>query len=104
MKVMTYYVEPKKYNIAKEMSSPFKAVMIILLVKNLIAHNPAVTNKTLCGFLKSYRKEYVLTDSILQEAGSCALVELFRTPETNMRYANCIKNALFNQGHIIQIK
>ncbi len=75
-----------KYNNAKEREqTPFKTVMIVSLIIRIMAENPAVTNKTLCGYLKSYGRDYALTESVLNKACCSARVELFGTTESNVK-------------------
>ncbi len=82
-----------KYNNAKEREqTPFKTVMIVLLIITIVAENPAVTNKTLRGYLKSYGRDYALTESVLNKACCSARVELFGTPESNVKYADNIQS------------
>jgi hypothetical protein len=47
-----------KYNNAKEREqTPFKTVMTVPLIMRIVAENPAVTIKTLRGFLNSYGRD-----------------------------------------------
>jgi hypothetical protein len=68
-----------KYNNAKEREQMlFKTVIIVPLIIRIVAENPAVTNKTLHGYLKSYGRDYALTESVLNKARCSAPVELFQ--------------------------
>jgi hypothetical protein len=94
-----------KYNNAKEREQmPFKTVIIVPLIIRIVAENPAVTNKTLRGYLKSYGRDYALTELVLNKACCSACVELFGTPELNVKYANNIQEELRKRGHIIGMK
>ena len=91
-----------KYNNAKEREqTPFKAVMIVPLIIRIVAENPGVTNKTLRGLLNSYGREYALMELVLNKARSSARMELFRTQELNVKYANNIQEELRKCGHIL---
>jgi hypothetical protein len=94
-----------KYNNAKEREQmPFKTVMIVPLIIRIVAENAAVTNKTLRGYLKSYGRDYALTELVLNKACCSARVELFGTPESNVKYADNIQEELRKRGHIVQMK
>ncbi len=94
-----------KFNNAKEREqAPFKTVMIVQLIIRIVAENPAVTNKTLRGFLNSYGREYALTELVLNEACCSARMALFRTPELNVKYVDNIKEELRKRGHIVRMK
>jgi hypothetical protein len=94
-----------KYNNVKEREQmPFKTVMIVPLILRIVAENPEVTNKTLRGFLNSYGRDYALTESVLNKACCSARMELFRTPELNVKYANNIQEELRKPGHIVRMK
>jgi hypothetical protein len=94
-----------KYNNVKEREQmPFKTVMIVPLIIRIVAENPAVMNKTLHGNLKSYGRDYLLMESVLNKACCSARMELFGTPESNVKYADNIQEELRKRGHIIQMK
>jgi hypothetical protein len=78
--------------------------MVVPVILGLILDNPGCTNKTLWGYLKAYGKEYVLMESILQEARTAARTLLFGTAKINVTYAETVKNELVNRGHIVRMR
>jgi hypothetical protein len=84
--------------------TPFTTEMIVPLILRVVVNNPSVTNKTLRRFIEPYGKTFALTDAILQGARTCARLELFGTPETNVMYAKAIRSNLKKNGHIVEMK
>jgi hypothetical protein len=84
--------------------TPFLTAMIVPLILRLVAVNPSVSNKTLRSLLEQYGKPNFMTDSIIQEARTQACMELFGTPDTNVKYAEAIMNEMKAQGHIVHMK
>jgi hypothetical protein len=93
------------YDSSKEKGkTPFTTEIIVPLILRVVADNPSVTNKTLRRFLEPYGKTFALTDAIIQGARTCARLELFGIPETNVMYAEAIRSELKNNGHIVEMK
>ena len=61
-----------------------------LILRGVVADNPSVMNKTLQRFLEQYGKTFALTDALIKDAHTCARLELFGTPETNVMYTKTI--------------
>ena len=74
------------------------------MILRAVAENPSVTNATLRRVLEPYGKMFALTDAIIQGARTCARLELFGAPETNVMYAEAIRSELRNNGHIVKMK
>ena len=84
--------------------TPIKTVMIAPLITGLVSENPCVTNKTLCGYLTSYVKEYALTELVLNDMRACARLELFNKPEVNVQNSESVNRALESCGHFVEMK
>ncbi len=50
---------------------PIKAKMVVHIIKNAVADNPGISYQSIQEMMKSYAKEYTLTDSIVQDARDC---------------------------------
>ena len=98
-------LDTSKYDSSKEKGkTPFSTSMLVPLILPVVAKDPSVTNKTIGSFLEQYGKKFALTDTIIQKAHIQAWVELFGTPETNIKHAEAIMNEMQSQGHIVGMK
>ena len=59
--------------------------------------------KELCKMLQPYGYEYAFTDSIIQDARSKAKLEIFGSPEDNVKYARAVASDLKEMGHLVEM-
>ena len=72
------------------MGIPIGAKFVVPIIKNAVADNPGIAYQSIREIMKSYAKEYTLTDSIVQDARDWAKLELFGSAEENVRYVRSV--------------
>ena len=83
--------------------SPYKAVMIVLLIVSTIADMTMTSNKVLCQILEPYGKPYCFTEAIIQGARTEARKLIFGDADKNVGYAHFVKEGLQKTGHFVEL-
>ena len=81
------------------MRIPIGAKFVVPIIKDAVADNPWITYQSIREIMKSYAKEYTLTDSIVQDARDWAKSELFGSAEENVRYVRSVMDHVWWLGH-----
>ena len=85
------------------MRIPIGAKFVVLIIKDAVADNPGITYQSIQEIMKSYAKEYTLTDSIVQDARDQAKLELFGSAEENVRYVRGVMDHVRRLGHEVEM-
>ncbi len=84
---------------ARKPRTPYHRQWVADIIKPVMMYNPEMAYKEIKQALSLYGKEYVLTDSLLQDAKHVAREDLFGTAEQNAKYANGVVLELVAMGH-----
>ncbi len=83
---------------------PIKAKFVITIIKDAVADNPGISYQFIQEMMKPYAKEYILTDSIVQDARDMAkLQQLFGLAEENVQYARGVMDQVRGLGHKVEM-
>ncbi len=103
-------ISPKdKYNAAIEkdrkhpLHTPIKSKYVVPFIKAAISNNPGMAYQAMRDIMMPYAKDYVLTDSVLQEVRDSAKIELFGSADDNVRYARGVANRLCELDHKVEL-
>ncbi len=75
--------------------TPYHRLRVADIIKPLMVYNPDMSYRDI---KQAYGKEYVLTDSLVQDAKHAAKEDLFGTAEQNAKYANGVVSELVAMG------
>jgi hypothetical protein len=87
----------------RTLTTPLKAKMVVLIISGAVAETPEIAYQSLREILKPYAKDYVLTDSILQEGRDVAKDVLFGSAEEKIQYAEGLQVELRAMSHDVKL-
>ena len=87
----------------KNSRSPMKSHWLFLLVKEVIAKMPNLSNREMKNLMADYVKDKFLTPSLLQNARTYARTEVFGDPAINVLFLNGLVEKMKEDGHHIVV-
>jgi hypothetical protein len=83
--------------------SPFNYKMIAALIESTISTTPDANNTALRAILSLYRKEYAMTDNLIQQARTYAKNRIYGDAKHNVGFAKILARILKDMGHVVQL-
>ncbi len=77
--------------------------MVVNIIKDAVADNPGISYQSIQEMMKPYTKEYMFTDSIIQDARDMAKLQLFGLAEENVQYARGVMDQVRGLGHKVEM-
>ena len=81
---------------------PIKAKFLVAIIKDAVADSPGITYRSIQEIIKPYPKEYMLMDSIVQDARDLAKLQLFESAK-EIQYAQGVIDHVRGLGHKVKM-
>ncbi len=84
--------------------TPYHMNWVADIIKPFMIDHPDISYSEIKKLLSLYAREYVITDTLCQDAKRVAKEELFGSANENAKYANAVVSELVAMGHHAQLQ